>query len=196
MARTDLTDYARKVLGDLIARLGDGPIRGVEVGVAAGATSAWLLDAFPELHLTMVDAWTAFGPEHPYHRSGDGCAKLTESGHCRNWMTALAETEFAADRRTVIRADSVEAAGRIEPLSLDFGFIDGDHSYPGVSRDLAAYYPLVRRHGLFCGHDVDHPRDRRGIWGVRRGVEEFASRYEVKLKVDSKATIWWFEPFG
>ena len=36
---------------------------------------------------------------------------------------------------------------------LDFVFIDGDHSYEGVMRDLENYYPLVRSGGIVSGHD-------------------------------------------
>jgi len=194
--RTDLSDYARTVLAKLIARLGDGPICGAEIGVAAGATSAWLLESFEELHLTMVDAWQEWPEGHPYRESGDRCASLDANGHCRNWLTALAETEFAADRRRVLRGDSVEMAREIEPYSCDFVLIDGDHTCSGVRRDLAAWENRVRRNGLLCGHDIDHPRDLKGIWGVRRAVEEYAQTVSGKLVVDSRATLWWFEPFG
>jgi predicted O-methyltransferase YrrM len=36
---------------------------------------------------------------------------------------------------------------------LDFVFIDGDHSYDGVMRDIKNYYPLVRSGGIVSGHD-------------------------------------------
>ncbi|MBI2061846.1 MAG: class I SAM-dependent methyltransferase [Nitrospirae bacterium] len=46
---------------------------------------------------------------------------------------------------------------------LDLLFIDGDHSYEGVSRDFRLYSPLVRRGGLIVLHDIvlDH-RQRYG----------------------------------
>lgn len=202
MIRTDLSPEDRDVLERLIGRLGAGPIRGAEVGVARGETSAWLLKTFPNLHLTMVDAWAEYPEGHPYRESGDGCAKLSADAQERNYLTAMALTAFAADRRTVLKGDSVEAAGRIERLSLDFALIDGDHTYAGVIRDLAAWCPRLRANGLFCGHDIDHPRDKRGIWGVRLAVEAFATRERFltgtpwNLKVGPGTNIWWFEPFG
>ncbi len=43
---------------------------------------------------------------------------------------------------------------------LDFLFIDGDHSYPGVKRDFELYSPLVRQGGLIAFHDIArHPAD-------------------------------------
>ncbi len=197
MTRTDLSPEDRDALERLIERLGGGPIRGAEIGVARGETSAWLLKTFPNLHLIMVDAWAEYPEDHPYRLSGDGCAKLTAGEQDRNKAIALALTEFAADRRTVLHGDSVDMAGRIEPLSLDFGLIDGDHRYEGVKRDLAAYAPLLRYGGLLCLHDLGHPRDKRGIWGVRRAAEEFAARSpSLSLHTEPGTNLGWFEPFG
>lgn len=38
--------------------------------------------------------------------------------------------------------------------AIDFLFIDGDHSYEGVSADFQAYAPLVRTGGLIGFHDI------------------------------------------
>jgi len=42
--------------------------------------------------------------------------------------------------------------------SVDFLFIDGDHSYGGVVADFNSYAPLSARHGLIALHDIapDH----------------------------------------
>jgi predicted O-methyltransferase YrrM len=38
--------------------------------------------------------------------------------------------------------------------SLDFLFIDGDHTYEGVKNDFEMYAPLVRSGGLIALHDI------------------------------------------
>ena len=38
--------------------------------------------------------------------------------------------------------------------SIDFLFIDGDHSYPGVKKDFILYRPLVNHGGLIALHDI------------------------------------------
>ena len=44
--------------------------------------------------------------------------------------------------------------------SLDYLFLDGDHSYEGVRRDFEMYAPLVRSGGLIALHDIAmHHRD-------------------------------------
>jgi len=61
---------------------------------------------------------------------------------------------------TVIEADSHDPETRSRLVSwlagkpIDVLFIDGDHSYEGVSLDFEMYAPLVRIGGLVCFHDI------------------------------------------
>lgn len=41
----------------------------------------------------------------------------------------------------------------LRPGIADFVFIDGNHYSPGVDLDIAGYKPLVKKGGLYCGHD-------------------------------------------
>ena len=48
--------------------------------------------------------------------------------------------------------------------SIDFMFIDGDHRYTQVKKDLDYWWPRIKRNGLFCGHDCEGPEyDERYI---------------------------------
>ena len=42
----------------------------------------------------------------------------------------------------------------LDGRDVDFLFIDGDHSYSGVSQDFAMYAPLVREGGVVAFHDI------------------------------------------
>lgn len=170
-------------------------ITGVEVGVHRGVLSATLLRTFPQLNLVMVDSWRAYDDSHPYRKSGDGCAKLTLEQQERNMKAAKKAVEFAGDRAFIIRGESELVADRIMNCTTkgkvrsDFVFIDGDHTYEGVKADIAAWWPLVNSGGLLAGHDIDHPRDKRGIWGVRRAVEEHAAGCKIPFQVSG--SCWW-----
>lgn len=50
---------------------------------------------------------------------------------------------------------SNEMASRIKDESLDLCFIDADHIYDGVKRDIQLYLPKVRPGGILCGHDCE-----------------------------------------
>jgi predicted O-methyltransferase YrrM len=52
----------------------------------------------------------------------------------------------------------------LDGAMLDFLFIDGDHSYNGVSRDFEMYSPFVREGGIVAFHDiVPDARSRDGV---------------------------------
>ena len=53
----------------------------------------------------------------------------------------------------ILRGDSVEMSKHIPDNSLDLCFIDADHTYSGVKRDIEAYLPKVKNGGYICGHD-------------------------------------------
>ena len=62
-------------------------------------------------------------------------------------------TAFAGKRAQLVRKTSVEAAKGFAEASIDWLFIDGDHTYDGCLADLEAWYPKVRPGGLISGDD-------------------------------------------
>jgi hypothetical protein len=67
---------------------------------------------------------------------------------------------------TFIAADShlQETRKRVSTVfyknTIDFLFIDGDHSYEGVKKDYENYSPLVRPGGLIAFHDIcEHSKE-------------------------------------
>ncbi|WP_374024714.1 O-methyltransferase [Mycobacterium sp. HNNTM2301] len=59
---------------------------------------------------------------------------------------------------------------------IDFLFIDGDHTYEGVSQDFAMYSPLVRPGGVVAFHDIVPHTDP--IYGVARFWNELKRDYQ------------------
>lgn len=97
---------------------------------------------------------------------------------------------FARDRQRIelVRGDSHDPAlqQRVHDLTggrVDFLLIDGDHTYEGVSADLAAYGPLVRPGGLIALHDVV-PGPEYAVGGVPRLWQELEARREVRTIVE------------
>lgn len=164
-------------------------IRGVEIGVARGVTSAALLRAFPNLELTMIDAWATYSEDHPYRKSGDGHARLSTDKQREHKKAALQITYFAMGRRNIIQKPSFAAAVNVSPQSQHFVFIDGDHTYEGVRQDIERYWPKLRPGGLMCGHDWGH---RRFGPDIARAVEGFAFRNGLETKTSGE--LWWLEP--
>jgi hypothetical protein len=161
------------------------PIIGAEIGVFDGHTSENLLRALPELKLWMVDPWRPFEDQSVFGQMNVEQFELM-------LFAATWWTEFARDRRFILRERSPQAACRFADASLDFAFIDGDHIYDAVCADLAAWWPKVRSGGLLTGHDYGIYLDSTGEWGVRRAVDEFAERNNRQISLGSDG-MWCIE---
>jgi len=48
---------------------------------------------------------------------------------------------------------SVEASTMYEDKSLDLVFIDGNHQFDAVCKDISTWKPKVKKGGMICGHD-------------------------------------------
>lgn len=67
------------------------------------------------------------------------------------------------------------------PFKVDMVFIDGDHRYETVIKDINKAFSLVKKGGIISGHDYNHP-----TWpGVKRAVDELIGPIELEEQ------IWW-----
>ena len=60
---------------------------------------------------------------------------------------------------------------------IDFLFIDGDHTYNGVSKDFEMYSPLVRKGGIIALHDILYSEEQEQ---VNRYWNEIKTQYRYK----------------
>lgn len=54
-----------------------------------------------------------------------------------------------------IKSNSMDAVSLFEDNSLDFIYIDGDHSYEAVKKDILSWRPKVKTGGIIAGHDYE-----------------------------------------
>jgi predicted O-methyltransferase YrrM len=139
-------------------------LRGAEVGVMNGVHAYGLLDRMPNVfHLYLID---------PY--DGDYAVYKT------NGVSNLAVFE---DRKTFIHKRFRDCTSSDIPEVLDFVYIDGDHSYSEVQRDLVKAVEFVKPFGVVCGHDYQMP-------DVRKAVEEYCNDNNRDLR--TWGGEWWF----
>lgn len=172
----------------LLLREIGAPTIGCEVGVWRGGLSKHLLLTFPELWLLMIDRYEV------YHAGGRGQVSqvTTQEGMFEALNDAVTKTMFANNRRMVIVGGSVIASNLMADHSLDFCFLDAGHDYESVRADIESYQNKVRPGGLFCGHDYNGNRDKVGVFGVKRAVDEFAKENDYEVG-HSKRTLWWIK---
>ncbi|MDQ5906905.1 MAG: hypothetical protein QG592_331 [Pseudomonadota bacterium] len=152
------------------------PKIGVEIGVYKGWLSARLLAANGSLFLHMVDPWTA-DVSGSYLTTDDKLARSSQDQHDDAMRQALEGVKPFSGRYKVHRMTSEQAAELFESESVDFVFIDGDHSYDGCALDIRCWWPKVKPGGILSGHDY---RDERN-YGVQKAVHEFLGERELRL---------------
>lgn len=147
------------------------PVVGAEIGVFQGDCSRQILQQCPNVRLLLVDKWDNNHPAS-YKTTGDGCVTIP-----KNWQNVLkiCKTKLSpfGDRAEYRQGNSRDEAAKVADGSLDFVFIDGDHSFQGTTADLVDWVRKVKPGGFVAGHDLDHPLDKAGKFGVRRALEAF-----------------------
>lgn len=163
------------------------PLVGVEVGVWAGRLSEQLLRARPLLKLYMVDRWQAPREGDSYLTSGSDIAIRPQPAYDAALREARNRVCWFGRRAVISQADSEHAARAHAAMDnrFDFIFLDADHSYEGVMRDLTAWRLLVKPGGWIGGHDYDHPKQGE----VKRAVHDFFGP-GAQIEVDVGRT--WF----
>jgi hypothetical protein len=144
----ELPNLDRSHLATLFGTLGYKV--GAEIGVETGRFSACLLGRNPFIQkLYLVDAWKKYDDyrQHVPQAQVDGLL-----AHAR-----LRLQEYATITRFV-RMFSLDAAKKFKDGSLDFVYIDANHSLPHVLDDICAWAPKVRQGGIVAGHDFRRNR--------------------------------------
>jgi cephalosporin hydroxylase len=87
-----------------------------------------------------------------------------------------------------IRIDSVEASTMFEDYSLDFVFLDADHSYEGILKDLHAWDRKIKPGGIIAGHDYKNT----DFIGIEKAVHEFYGENNIN-KSFQKELVWYIQ---
>lgn len=130
--------FKRHDLSLLFAELGF--TRGAEIGVSEGIHARDMLESIPNLHLTGVDPYTKYHWKH------------SQEEHERCYRAAL-DVFGRYPEAYLWREASLGAALDMPNESLDFVYIDGDHSFDAVMLDLILWGAKVRQGGIISGHD-------------------------------------------
>tara|TARA_B100000214_G_C23940046_1_gene615238 strand:- start:877 stop:1413 length:537 start_codon:yes stop_codon:yes gene_type:complete len=150
-----------------------------EVGVWEGELSSFILKRQPaKLHL--IDPWqTQDVIDRLYSINQEKMDRVYEN--VSNRFGKLSNVE-------IHREFSTNVSFPIE--YFDWVYIDADHSYDAVKKDLEFYYPLMKKGAYLCGDDYGlwHPKPKTGAGsdaggGPKPAVDEFVSKYNLKLKV-------------
>lgn len=128
--------------------------RGAEIGLWYGATFFYLLDHVPGLHMIGVDCWKENTLQLPSHQDQE---------ENRTIVLSRSSAPHYFDRCRILDMPSMTAIRYVPDASLDFVFIDADHSYEEVCNDIREWSFKVRPGGYITGHDYDWPSVKRAV---------------------------------
>lgn len=148
-------------------------IVGAEIGVYKGRNAKQILEQLSIKTLYLID------PFKPFIDASTG--QLHNSANFNDTKTFL---DCFKNQIIFIKKKSDQAFSLIP--SLDFVYIDGDHSYEVVKNDIEVYYPKIKPSGFIGGHNFE-PR----YLGVIKAVSEYALANQLKVHI--KKTDWWIK---
>lgn len=118
-----------------------------EIGVYKGKFAAELLDRCPSIETYyMIDPWRHLEDwNKPANRADDTFELI--------YQEAMEATRDHEARRVVLRGRTTEVIDEIADASLDFAYVDGDHTLRGIMVDLFRVHQKVRPGGWIAGDD-------------------------------------------
>lgn len=139
-----------------------------EIGVWKGDFSKEILKRTSPKRLHLIDPWT-FQPDFPDRKFGGHYAKKQED------MDRIFESvvsRFAGVPNVSIhRASSEEALAEFPDNYFDWIYLDGNHDFEFVLKDLTMGFEKVRPGGILAGDDYGWGK-KRGF-PVERAVQQF-----------------------
>ena len=144
---------------------------GIELGVAKGFYSAWILESPNIDKLFSVDRW-----------AGDRRHNFQEM--------AIAASNLARfkERSIIIKASFNQIIDIFPDKHFDYIYCDA-YAHLGYLDILTAWYPKLKKHGLFAVHDY-HPKWPNNI----AAINEFCKQHKLSNEnvcTDDKFYTWW-----
>lgn len=175
-------DWGRRELYQHFAERGFR--RGCEVGVFTGINAKHMFELIPDLYLLLVEPYSRHPQAKPlrfpidYDEIRNKAVKRLD-GLNFDWLIGFSEHRF----------------DDIADESLDFVYIDGDHTYNFVMLDIILWTRKVRPGGIVSGHDF-------GLGGVKPALMDYCKAnkigpiYVTKKTTDmptDRLSSWYFE---
>ena len=152
-------------------------LRITEIGVFFGTNARRMFKKLDVEKMFLVDPYKKY---HEYAKEKNVVTFLPST-----FKPALLVLRRYSERVVPLQMTSEDAVNHI-PDNLDMVYIDGNHAYEYVKKDIELYYPKVRAGGIIGGHDIEGNSLGED---VRRAVFEFAQKNNLSVHVEKPD--WW-----
>ncbi len=182
-----IASIGRKELAKIFAELNFKT--GAEIGVDRGLFSGDICLANPQLQLFSIDSWSASSFEDSVNTSA-----FMQNQYDRHYQSTV--TRLAKFNCQVIRKASLEAIENFADNSLDFVYIDANHSFVNVADDIYRWEKKVKPGGIVAGHDYEHfPPSKDNH--VKHVIDAYVKAFEIspyfELGQDKHHSWFWIK---
>lgn len=148
---------------------------GAEIGVCRGANSACLLLATRPNKMYLVDVWERDVLTEIHH---------SRDLHYNDWendVRILFSNEIENRSVEICRMTGINFLKNLPDRTLDWVYLDSDHSYENLSQELDLAISKVRVGGIIAGHDF---MVHQGAWGsgVIRAIIDEIQKGRIQMK--------------
>lgn len=153
---------------------------GAEIGSWKGDFSQMIIDIAKPKELHLIDPWkfqTEFG-----QRWYGGSIAQDQSD--MDQIFEDVKNRFEKYNNIKIHRDFSEfVADKFADSYLDFVYIDGNHYYEFVKKDLELYFPKIKSGGFLLGDDYSWTSpELKQKRPVKQAVDEFVEKYRDKVE--------------
>ena len=176
-----LEGFVRTDLYKLFAQLGF--TTGLEVGVEKGKNAQTMFEIIPNLKLFGVDPYK----QHPQ-------ASYAYHAALRNWDAQYLHNckrqclkRMKGRNFTLLQGFSEDMVNRIKDNSLDFVYIDADHSYDFVMQDMILWGRKIKKGGIMSGHDYYYDKDESARrTKVTQAINDYTRVHNIEFYITSE----------
>ena len=151
---------------------------GLETGIEKGKNATVMFENIPNLKLYGVDSYK----QHPQCSYAFHAAKRHWNPEAiSDWKKQCIERMKGRDY-VAIEKFTEDAIHDIEDNSLDFVYLDADHSYDFTMQDIILWGRKLRKGGIMSGHDYFYERDGRRT-KVKQAVDDYTNVHGIKFYI-------------
>lgn len=161
----EIEGLTRESLYDVFAELNYKV--GAEIGVYRGANANEICNRIPFVYLWGVDFYQGYSRKR---------TDRTQRHFLRVAKRTLKE-HIEMGRFRFLRKDSVKAASIFEDGYFDFVYIDANHNFDFVMRDIIEWSRKVRKGGIVSGHDYFRNEKLKGVCVA---VDAYVKAHRIK----------------
>ena len=156
---------------------------GIEIGVAQANFSETLIKSgLSKIYL--LDAWKEF--KDGYFDINN----VSQAEQDNRYSFVIEKMRRHGKRVVVIRDDCDNAVKSMDDGFFDFIYLDANHKFDAVYKNILDWYTKLKSNGVLAGHDYLNGTIDGTEFGVKSAVDDFVKKNNVKLFVTSNDTAY------